>query len=181
MKTVYVSLTNKDSISKAIKELEEYKKSLEYKNDLFIRKLTEIGVEVAQEAIARGKGDTSKDARFSIVYNHTDYVIKGQIILTSTPKYDKDGRVFYPHLAWEFGAGIHFNNGNAHPLAAEMGMGVGTFPGQKFALNDFWWYKDRLGHLHLSQGTQAAMPMYKASVEIINQIDLIAAEVFNGQ
>ena len=59
-------------------------------------------------------------------------------------------------------------------------MGVGSFPGQTHALNDYWWYRDKDGRLRFSQGTEAAMPMYKASVEIISQIELIAREVFGG-
>lgn len=169
------------SIEQAIKELEKYRDSLQYKCDIFIRRLAEIGVEAAQQRLATGQGDSSRDARFSMVFNTSEGLVEGRIIITSTPHVDKDGRVFYPHLAWEFGAGIHFNNGNANPHAHELGMGVGTFPGQRYALNDYWWYRDDAGNLHFSQGTQATMPMYNASKEIILQIEAIAREVFSGR
>ena len=179
VKRYYINLSKKSTIEQAIKGLEEYRDSLLNKNALFIKRLQEIGVDAAELALANAKGD-SDDVRFSVILNTTEGVVEGQIIITSTPHVDKDGRVFYPHLAWEFGAGIYYNNGNANPKAHEFGMGVGTFPDQKYALYDQWWYKDENGILHLSKGTEAAMPMYKASVEIITQIERIAREVFNG-
>ena len=180
MKQIRVTLTHSSSIEKAIKELEKYRDSLNQKNDLFVRRLAEIGVEVAQSRIAAGQGDSDKNERFSLVFHTSEGIVEGQIIITSTPKVDKDGRVFYPHLAWEFGAGIYFNNGNANPHAKEFGMGVGTFPGQRFALNDSWWYRDDAGNLHLSQGTEATMPMYNAVLAIMQNIEIIAREVFGG-
>ena len=175
------SLSDKNSRDKAIKFLEEYRDSIMQKIDLFIRRLAEIGVEAAETTLAtKGQGDTSRDARFSVVFNTSEGKVEGRIIITSTPHIDGEGRKFYPHLAWEFGAGIHFNNGNSNPHASEMGMGVGTFPGQRFAYNDFWWYRDEAGNLHLSQGTQATMPMYNASKTIIQQIETIAREIFSG-
>ena len=179
MKTIYASISKQESILKAIKELEEYRDSLLPKTEIFVRRLAEIGVEAAEIAVAGGEGDSDKP-RFSFLFNTIYGEVDGQIIMTSTPHVDKDGRVFYPHLAWEFGAGIFYNNGNANPKAHEFGMGVGTFPDQKNALNDYWWYRDETGNLHLSKGTEATMPMYKASVEIITQIDTIAREVFGG-
>ena len=187
MKTMYVTLSPRSSrgkttlsIAQAIKELEKYRDSLQDKNSLFIKRLAEIGVTAAEQKLATGQGDTSRDARFSVVFNTSEGLAEGQIIITSTPKIDEYGRVFYPHLAWEFGAGIYFNNGNANPKASEFGMGVGTFPDQKHAYRDYWWYKDDAGNLHLSQGTQATMPMYNASKAIIEQIEVIAREIFSG-
>lgn len=180
MKTIYASLSNQKSIEQAIKELEKYRDSIVIKTEIFIKRLAEIGVKTAELALATGEGD-SDEPRFSFLFETLDGIVKGQIIMTSTPHIDKEGRVFYPHLAWEFGAGIFYNNGNANPLAKEFGYGVGTFPEQIHALEDHWWYRDDAGDLHLSKGTEAVMPMYKASIEIITQIELIAREVFNGQ
>lgn len=180
MKIISINLSKQSTIEQAIKELEAYRDSLINKNAMFVRRLQEIGVNAAEMALAKGQGDSDKDVRFSVVMNTAEGEVEGQIIITSTPKVDKDGRVFYPHLAWEFGAGIYYNNGNPNPKAREYGMGVGSFPGQTHALNDYWWYRDKDGQLRFSQGTEAAMPMYKASVEIISQIEQIAREVFGG-
>ena len=188
MKTIRVTLTPQTSkgvktvtIEQAIKELEKYRDSLQRKSNVFIKRLAEIGVEAAEERLAKGQGDADRNARFSMVFNTSEGLVEGRIIITSTPHVDDRGRVFYPHLAWEFGAGIHFNNGNVNPHAHELGFGVGTFPEQIYALRDYWWYKDDAGNLHLSQGTEATMPMYNASKEIILQVEAIAREVFSEQ
>lgn len=177
---IKISLVEKNSIQQAISELEKYRDSLETKNKLFVRRLAEIGVTAAETRLATGQGDSDRDCRFSMLFDTALGAVEGRIIITSTPHVDKDGRVFYPHLAWEFGAGIYYNNGNSNPKAREFGMGVGTFPNQTHAFNDYWWYKDDEGNLHLSKGTQATMPMYNASKEIIHQIEVIAREVFGG-
>ena len=188
MKTMYITLTPGQSkgkttlsIEQAIKELEKYRDSLIRKNDVFIHRLAEIGVTAAEQRLATGEGDTDRDCRFSMVFKTTAGICEGQIIISSTPKTDELGRRFYPHLAWEFGAGIYYNNGNANPKSKEFGMGVGTFPMQEHALDDYWWYRDDDGTLRMSKGTQATMPMYNASKEIIQQIETIAREVFSGQ
>ena len=181
-KSIIFSLSDKKSRDRAIKELEEYRDSLISKNDLFIKRLAEIGVTAAESILANnGEGDTSRNARFSMVFNTSEGQVEGLIIISSDPHVDKDGRKFYPHLAWEFGAGIFYNNGNINPKASEMGMGVGTFPNQKHALDDYWWYRDNDGEFHISYGTKATMPMFNASKTIIEQIDTIAREVFSGQ
>ena len=65
----------------------------------------------------------------------------------------------------EFGAGIRFSNPQ-NPKAGEMGMGVGTYPGQTNAFDPKgWWYSDGNGSHH-SYGNPAAMPMYKAIEEL---------------
>ena len=179
-KQINFSLSDAESRRKCIEYLEKYRDELKNKNDLFVRRLAEIGVTAAEAKLKTGQGDSSREARFSIIFNTSEGMVEGRIIITSTPHIDKEGRVFYPHLAWEFGSGIYFNNGNANPKAHEFGMGVGTFPDQKNALRDYWWYKDDNGTLHLSHGTEATMPMYNASLDIINNIERIAREVFNG-
>lgn len=181
MKPIYVSITRSGDISKAIRTLKEYQSSLVDKGEIFVQRLAELGASAAKMTLAsRGHGDSSRSALFSISFNVEGENVEGTLSITSEPNVTSDGRVFYPHLAWEFGAGIHYNNGNANPNATKMGMGVGTFPEQKNALNDYWWYRDKSGNLHLSQGTQATMPMYNASIEMIQSIERIAREVYGN-
>ena len=67
----------------------------------------------------------------------------------------------------EFGSGIYYNAGNEHPLAKQFGYGVGTYPGQTHAYEDFWFYTDKDGtHSHFSHGTEATMPMYNSVIEM---------------
>ena len=175
-----VSLFKKGDIDKAIKEVEKYQKSLVDKGETFCRRLAELGVTVAKATLATGQGDSSRDTKFDISFTANGEVVEGALSITSTPNVTNDGRVFYPHLAWEFGSGIYYNNGNINPHAHELGMGVGTFPDQKFAFSDHWWYRDSNGNLRMSQGTQATMPMYKASLEMMQNIETIAREVYGN-
>ena len=176
-----VSLSSK-SIESAIKELEKYRDDLMRKNELFIKRLADIGVDAALMTLAtKGQGDAERDANFDLTFNVEKEVVHGRITISSQPHVNQDGRVFYPHLAWEFGAGNYFNTGLSNPKASEFGMGPGTFPGQTHVPQPgFWYYRDENGDPVRSYGTQATMPMYKASLEIILQIEAIAEEVFNG-
>ena len=81
----------------------------------------------------------------------------------------------------EFGAGLLYSNPQ-NPKAGEMGMGVGTYPGQTHAYDPAgWWFtKGGGGHtekIH-SYGNPAYMPMYKASEELRNSVAKIFDEYF---
>ena len=67
----------------------------------------------------------------------------------------------------EFGTGIRFSNPQ-NPKAGEMGMGVGTYPGQTHAFDPKgWWIPKEHGGGH-SYGNPAVMPMYKADEDLKN-------------
>ena len=80
----------------------------------------------------------------------------------------------------EFGSGIRLNQGRLHPKAAEMGYGVGTYPGQTHAFDPNGWYYRKNGILYHSFGTEASMPVYKAVFEICEEAVRIAQEVFGS-
>lgn len=82
-------------------------------------------------------------------------------------------------LFLEFGAGIHFNKDMTHPLASELGYGVGTYPGQTHAFDENgWWYLDDNGEWRHSYGIGADMPMYRSAQEMQKKIKSIAEGVF---
>ena len=183
MKRLFISLTTKGSIDKAIKALEEYKRTLVDKEKLFCEKLSDIGVRAALMTIAtKGQGDSSRSASFNISFKVEGETVEYILSITSTPTVTKDGRVFYPHLAWEFGAGNYFNGMTSpSPDAKKLGMGPGTFPDQRHVPDPgFWYYRDRHGDPVRSYGTQATMPMHTAVVEMINSIEAIAREVYKS-
>ena len=102
---------------------------------------------------------------------------KAVLIATGSTKIAKGREPFYTILAIEFGAGIHYNP-IPNPKTADLGFGVGTFPGQMHAFEDGWYYLGEDDKWHYSHGVKATMPMYKASAEIISRYKQIAAEVF---
>ena len=161
------------SIDNAIKQLQDYTSKLPDAADRIAQRLAEIGYQGA----------------FMVMANH---VFDGGTISSLTVTHEGDGK----YILWaaseallflEFGTGL---KAQGHPLAGEMGMGTGTYPGQTHATdpNGWWFYTDDVrlisgrgangktyGH---SFGMPPAMPMYRASQEIRQDILRIAREVF---
>ncbi len=181
MKRIYVSLTSKGSIDKAIKEIERYKRTLVDKEKEFCSRLADIGVNAAMMTLStKGKGDSERSASFNIAYIVDGQEVEFILSITSTPHITKDGRVFYPHLAWEFGAGNYYNGMTSpNPKAGELGLGPGTFPHQTHVPEPgVWYYRDDDGYAHRSVGTQATMPMHTAVVEMMKSVEEVAREVY---
>lgn len=159
------------SIQKAIDELNQYKADVKRKNEEFVQKLAEIGIPVIDQNIASAAGDSDKSHNTSIKVNSFgDY---SQAVLTVEGK---------DLLFIEFGAGVHFNGSagsSPHPKGQELGYTIGSY-GKGQGKKDSWFYYADSGESVLSHGTQATMPVYKASIEIRNQIRKIAKEVFGG-
>lgn len=182
-KRLFVSLTKDGSIDNIIKELNNYKKELVDREKLFCERLADIGVNAAMLTLAfKGHGDSSREASFNVSFTVDGEMVNGVLSVTSTPNITKDGRVFYPHLAWEFGAGNYFNGMTSpSPDAKKLGMGPGTFPEQRHVPDPgYWYYRDRYGDAVRSYGTQASMPMHAAVVEMLKNIETVAREVYGG-
>lgn len=185
---IQVSLSHK-SIEEAIKKLEGYRDSFGERNQILCRRLADIGVNAAMMTLAtKGQGDSLRSASFNISFDIDGQKVSSILSITSTPTITKDGRVFYPHLAWEFGAGNHFNGMvSPEPHAKSLGMGPGTFPKQTHVPTPeqthvptpgFWYYRDEHGDAVRSYGTQATMPMYNAILAVIKNIESVAKEVY---
>lgn len=165
---INMTLSSK-SVKDAIKELERYRDNLERKNEIFVKRLTEIGINVINSRIAQAR--TEDDKSFNIDRNIKP--LKNSVVA----RIEVTGRNI---LFIEFGAGVFYNQGNSHPLASQFGYGVGTYPGQTHANDDFWFFIDENGDKHMSHGTEATMPMYNAYREMYTQVVSIAREVFGG-
>ena len=161
---------NKLSVRNAIKELKSYERSLLNKNDLFVKRLAQLGVEVAEQQIAAADGDSSKRHHIDIIpRSHGSYS-------QATIKLDGEDILFI-----EFGSGIHYNPTDVEH-AKEFGYGVGTYnPQSDNAFNPGgWWYRDSTGVSQHSYGTRATAPMLNASRTIIMEIRRIAREVYDS-
>lgn len=162
-------ILSRSSINDAINELKAYKKELINKNDIFVRRLVELGLNVVNMKVRQSLGD-SDDATSKAYVDSLGKLVKAEIHLTGSDV-----------LFIEFGAGIYYNTPGQHPLEDEFGYGVGTYPGQTHAFDDYWFYTDEQGNTgQISYGTQATMPMYSASIEMYQQVVRIAREVFGG-
>ena len=185
MKPIYISLTRKGDIKKAISELKKYKQSLYSKGEIFVQRLAEIGIPVidARMAWAAGDSDPTHSTHIKVMsfedYSKAHLIVEGKDLLFI-----------------EFGSGVHFNGraGSSprnHVVGAtagveyeltggkELGYTIGSY-GLGQGKNDFWFYEADNGDVIMSHGTEATMPMYHASMEIINSIERIAREVYGN-
>lgn len=157
------------SINNAINQLKAYNRGLISKNEIFVRRLAQLGIKVIDVKVNQSLGD-SDDAKSSVWVDSMGKLVRAELHLTG-----KDA------LMIEFGSGIYYNTPGQHPLEDKFGYGVGTYPGQTHAFDDYWYYTDEQGNTgQISYGTQATMPMYNASIEIYKQVVQIAREVFGG-
>ena len=169
-KTIKCTLSQK-SIRKAIDEIKNYQKSLRNKNEIFIKRLCELGIPVIDQNILVAQGDSDKNHNTYIKINNFGDYAEAHLICEGIDL-----------LFIEFGAGIHYNGtagSSPHPKGEEFGYTIGSY-GQGKGKNDSWVYVSDSGEWVRSYGTEATMPMYKASVEIIQNIRKIAKEVFSS-
>lgn len=169
-RTIKCTLNSK-SIQNAIKELKAYQNELKNKNELFVQRLAELGIPVIDQNIAIAQGDSDKNHNTYIKINRFDGYAQATLVCESSSI-----------LFLEFGSGIHYNGAagsSPHPKGEELGYTIGSY-GQGKGKNDSWTYYSESGEWIRSYGTEATMPMYKASVEIMQNIRRIAKEVFSS-
>ena len=165
-------------IRKLQDELRKYQNDLTRKCRLLATELAEIGVKVAEAKI----GESPLGKYVSIQTNITEEQAgcKAILIATGEVKESEGYAPFNTLLAIEFGAGIHYNP-TPNPNADKFGFGVGTFPGQIHAEDPNGWYfwddeKEKWIH---SYGVKATMPLYNASMEMVQEVVKIAKKVFS--
>lgn len=168
-KTIKINLSQK-SIQGAIKQLRQYQNSLKSKNEIFVRRLSELGIPVIDQNISMAQGDSDKNHNTYIKINSFGDYSRATLVCEGTDL-----------LFIEFGAGIHYNTSagsSPHPKGQELGYTIGSY-GQGKGKNDSWTYTSETGEWVRSYGTESTMPVYKASVEIMQNIRKIAREVFS--
>ena len=170
-KTIKVNALSQKSIQNCIKQIEAYRDDLPRKCELFVRRLSELGIPVIKQNISSSKGDSDKNYYTHVKINSYGTYSQARLIV--------EGKDL---LFIEFGAGVHYNGnpgGSPHPLGREMGYTIGSY-GKGKGKNDFWFYYKDSGESVKSYGTQATMPVYKAGLEIRSKMLKIAKEVFGG-
>ena len=182
-KRIYVSLTTKGSIDKAIKELETYQNEFHKKVALFKeRLLEEVGVKTAYEnageygsyIIFEAK-DTDAKVSF-LVGKDGQKIVKEWYASKKNGLEHKNVRSYEisPLLMAEFGSGFL-----AKVLDDVSGVGQGTMPGQKHAFDpEGWAWYDENGIKHKSEGEAPTFPMHAASMAMLMEADRVAKEVF---
>lgn len=155
------------SVTDALIAIQEYREGLNRKLQELVAVLIENGIQTSNYWIAATKGDEDTTAFVDYEYNSLGEIVSATISLGG-----KDA------LFVEFGAGIYYNAAGT-PHASQFGMGVGTYPGQRNAFKDHWYYTSKSGDTRqMSHGTQATYPLYHASVAMRNQLITRALEIF---
>ena len=176
-KKVYKSDMSVKGLDSLIRELQKHKDDLPNKCKKLVSELLQSGVEVSKARIS----DSPLGKYVTVTTNLSSEKMgcKGILLAKGAVK-EQDGYApFSILLAIEFGSGVHFNP-IPNPLSAEMGYGVGTFPGQIHAFDTNGWYfwsEEKQQWIH-SYGVKATMPMYNADIEIIQNVVKFAKEVF---
>ena len=157
-------------------QLLQYKDSLPIKREKLVYRLLQSGVVVSQAKI--NESPLGKYVTVTTNISADKMGCKGILLAKGAVKEQEGYAPFSILLAIEFGSGVHFNP-TPNPLSAEMGYGVGTFPGQTHAYEDMWWYWDEnTQEWKPTHGVKATMPMYNADMEIIQNVVKFAKEVF---
>lgn len=176
-KKISINIMSNKSIQNAVKEVENYAYSLTDKCNELVKKLLEIGVKTAEMKIK--DSPLGKYVSVSTDISAEEMGTKGVLISIGEIKKSEGFAPFSTLLAIEFGAGIHYNP-IPNPNADKLGYGVGTFPGQLHAFQDdgwMYWDEDEQKWKH-SYGVKATMPMYNASIEMMERLVTVAKEVF---
>lgn len=159
------------------RQLLQYKDEIPIKCEKLVSLLLQSGVDVSQSRIS--ESPLGKYVTVTTNISADKMGCKGILLAKGAVKEQEGYAPFSILLAIEFGAGVHFNP-TPNPLSAEMGYGVGTFPGQVHAMEPGGWYfwsEEKQQWIH-SYGVKATMPMYSADMEIIQNVVKVAKEVF---
>jgi len=160
------------SVENAIKQIEEYKRSLVLKTSQLLDELGKIGIRTIDQKMSSIQGDSDPNHYAFVKMNSYGSFTRATIIL--------QGRDV---LFIEFGSGVHYNGATGsspHPKGQQMGYTIGSY-GKGQGANDSWvYFNEEHGRFETSQGTKAAMPMYNAEVEICKAIKSVAKKVFGG-
>jgi hypothetical protein len=162
MKRITMKL-DPDSIGKAIKELQAYKKDLAKKVQQLIDRMVEYGEDYAINQV--GHVDTGETVSSIHGYRNGN---KGVIVAGG-------------NSIWlEFGTGVKHNTpqgSSPHPKGQELGMTIGDYGQGKGANPQGWWYydDDRIKHTF---GIRANMFMWKTARELERVAPELAREVF---
>lgn len=173
MRTIRVGL-DEGSIRNAISQLESYRAGIGRKSVMMLERLGSIGVDtanknkgvygqyiVSEKSLVEFKSGTSK--RMNVIIQQTGYVTVKWLNSAG----EQTAKVS-PLMMTEYGSGQYALPGHR-----------GTFPGQKHAFQEYWTWRDLDGVEHRSSGFIPTRPGFKASIEIRNNAQRVAREVFS--
>lgn len=200
-KTIKMKLSQ-SSVRDAIRELEDYRDSLETKTEEFVERLLEVGIECAENVPGIGGSTGSHGFENRVSYYkelepavdgcHGIMIGEGETIETQWFTFNGEERFgsINTMLALEFGTAATAEGGER--FGAIGGSGTNSVTGGYFADRTVWYFvevyqemlDEETGKTIIERKWKKATsitpttPMTKASQEMISQIRTIAKEVF---
>lgn len=163
---------SQSSVKEAIRQLNDYQNDLKRKTSLFVQRLAEVGiVTIDKHKYSQGTSDFNDLRTYVWLEEQGDWA-RATLVLSG-----KDVAFI------EFGAGVHYNGSvgqSPNPFGQQHGMTIGSYGKGQGAKDSWVFFDEELGRFRSSHGTKAAMPMYYADKEIIDQVQTIAREVFGN-
>ena len=181
-KTITIDIFDPASIDDAIEAIRDYSVWVQHKTEELRERVADLLVQQAElgfnGAIA---SDTFK------VRDGKNTSPEGPILanVSVTKESGEGSTLVVAHgsdAVWiEFGAGVHYNGSVGsypNPWGLNAGMAaIGTY-GEGNGAKEVWGYLGSDGKIHLTRGTPASMPLYKAVQSVSRDIVKIAREVF---
>ena len=174
---IFKSDLSTEGLNGIIEQLRQYADvDLPMMADEFVRRLAEIGIQVAEYAVV-GEFKDCIEFKYIPMRMGAGNLTAWDIQPIQRIWYTKGGAVsgeadISPILMSEYGAGPHAIEGHR-----------GTFPGQKYAFRSVWYWYDKNGEKHSSNDDTSMIPtqpMYKALVEMMEKVKTVAKEVFSS-
>ncbi len=172
-RTIHIDVLSAASINAAVRELRAYQDWLRRKADELRERVAYF---IAKDASAVFNTAVADDLiGEGAVIGSVDVVVEDKGDFTVVIANGEDA------VFMEFGAGVYYNGSvgsSPNPLGAGLGYTIGSYGDGKGA-REVWGFKGADGELHLSHGTPASMPMYKALMSVRQDLERIAREVFS--
>ena len=173
-RTITIDIFNPASIDVAVKEIRDYADWVKRKTDELRERVAYF---IAKDASAVFNTAVAEDDLWEgAITGSVDVVVEDNGNMTLVIANGTDA------VFMEFGAGVYYNGAvgsSPNPLGAALGFTIGSY-GFGQGKKEVWGYMGDDGRLHLTHGTPASMPLYRAVQSIVNDIEQIAREVFSS-
>ena len=174
-RTITFDVFSPSSIDAAIIELDDYIRHVEYKTDELRERVAYF---IAKDASAVfNTAIAEDDMHEGVITGSVDVTVENQGDNLTLVIANGTDAVFM-----EFGAGVYYNGAvgsSPNPWGADLGFTIGSY-GKGNGRKEVWAYYDGDGNIHLTHGTPASMPLYKAVQSVSKYIVNIAREVFGN-
>ena len=172
-KTITIDVFDPASIDRAVNEIREYSRWVQRKTDELRERIAYF---IAKDASAVFNTAVAED-------DMREGVITGNVEVSVEPQGDNTTVIIASGkdaVFMEFGAGVYYNGAvgsSPNPLGTALGFTIGSY-GKGNGRKEVWAYDGGDGQIHLTHGTPASMPLYKAVQSVSRDIVKIAREVF---